>query len=453
MFDIAKGVDKYKDLIYYAEKYIWQNPETGYVEHKTSKYMAERFTELGYKLTYAGNIPGFFTVLDTGKKGPTLLIFAEMDSLVVSTHPDCDKTTKAVHACGHHAQCAALLGVAAALKDMDKAGILSGKIKLCVVPAEEGVVVEQIEELRKKGVIKYVSGKQEFMYRGFFDDCDLAFMLHSRISHENEKVRFAVTKGSNGVIRKVIRFVGRAAHAGSDPEKGINALYAANLFLNAANALRETFKDEDHIRFHPIISKGGLAVNSIPDEVVVESFVRGANIDAIDELNEKINRAAAGCAVAMGAKAFIRDRIGSQPLYDNADLQQTAIKATEELFGEGSAFDTGEWLGSSTDMGDISAIMPAMHGYIDGGVIGNLHGSDFKVVDVERACVDSAKIQMAIIKELMGSGAGKAKKIVENGKGKYRTISEVLKIFDGINVEKELTEYKTDGVFIDCERS
>ena len=450
MFDIIGHVDKYRDLILEAEEYIWKNPETGYVEYKTSRFMAEKFKSLGYELQMAGNIPGFFTVLDTGQPGPTLLMFAELDSLVVETHPDADKTTNAVHACGHHTQCAALLGVAAVLRDMQAEGLLSGKIKLCVVPAEEGVVVEQIEEFRRKGVIRYVSGKQEFMYRGFFDDCDLAFMMHSRISKEDENVRFALTKGSNGVIRKVVRFEGKAAHAGSDPEKGINALYAANLFLNAVNALRETFKDEDHMRVHPIISKGGLAVNSIPDDVVVESFVRGADIDSVMELNRKVNRAAAGAAIAIGAKVSVRDRLGSEPLRDNTDTQKAAIEAVEELFGSGSAKDTGEWLGSSTDMGDISAIMPAMHGYIDGGVAGNLHGSDFRVVDSERASVDSAIMQIAIILKLMGDGAKVARRIVENGKGKYRKIPEVLDIFDKINIDRELVEYGKDGVSINC---
>ena len=448
MFDIVESVNKYKDLIYQAEKYIWQNPETGYVEYKTSEYMAEKFIELGYELTFAGNIPGFYTVLDTGKPGPTLLVFAELDSLAIESHPDCDRATKAVHACGHHIQCASLLGVAAVLKDMQKEGLLGGKIKLCVVPAEEGIVVEQIEDFKRQGIIKYVSGKQEFMYRGFFDDCDLAFMIHTRTAKSNKNVRLVLPKGSNGVIRKVIKFMGKSSHAGIAPENGINALYSANLALNAINALRETFKDGEHLRVHPIISNGGLAVNAIPDEVIVESFVRGAKMETIKELNEKVNRALSGCAVAMGAKVHVRDRVGSEPLYDNADMQNLTLEAVDEIFGEGSVYISDEWSGGSTDMGDISTVMPALHGYIVGGVEGSLHGSDFKVVDVDKACVDSTKMQVALIKKLMENDAVKAKEIVENAKGKYKSIPEVLEILDQINIEKELVEYNEKGIFI-----
>ena len=287
MIELIKAVDKYKDLIFSAEKYIWKNPETGYFEYKTNKYMAEQFKSLGYSINQAGDIPGFYTVFDTGRAGPTLLIFAEMDSIIIDSHPECDKITKAVHACGHNAQCAAILGVAAVLKEIEKENLLSGKIKFCIVPAEEAIEFEKREELCRKGIIKYGAGKQEFMSRGYFNDCDLAFMLHSRISEENEKTFFVTTKGSNGVIRKIIKFIGKSAHAGSDPEKGINALYAANLALDAVNALRETFKDEDHIRSHSIISKGGLSVNAVPDEVIIESYVRGGSTEAIKSVNKK----------------------------------------------------------------------------------------------------------------------------------------------------------------------
>ena len=68
--------------------------------------------------------------------------------------------------------------------------------------------------------------------------------------------------------------------------------------MNAANALRETFREKDCIRFHPITTSGGDAVNAIPDKVVMESYVRGSNSAAISRENEKINRALAGSAAA-----------------------------------------------------------------------------------------------------------------------------------------------------------
>ena len=117
MKNLLRFVDKYQDMILEAERYIWQHPETGYREVNTSKYMEDKFEALGYELVRAGNIPGFYTVLDTGRPGPEILIMGELDSLICPNHPESDPKTGYVHACGHHAQCAALLGIAAALKE------------------------------------------------------------------------------------------------------------------------------------------------------------------------------------------------------------------------------------------------------------------------------------------------------------------------------------------------
>ena len=117
MKNIDRAVEKYRDLILEAERYIWDNPETGYKEFKTSAYMEEKFRELGYELTLADGITGFYTVIDTGREGPEVMVLAELDSVICPSHPAADKTTGAVHACGHNAQCAAMLGIAAALKD------------------------------------------------------------------------------------------------------------------------------------------------------------------------------------------------------------------------------------------------------------------------------------------------------------------------------------------------
>ena len=119
MKKIFDQVDKYEQLILSAEKYIWENPEPGYKEFKTNEYMIAQFEKLGYTVTRAENITGFYTVVDTGKVGPTVLVLAELDSLINFNHPDCDKKTGAVHNCGHHAQCAAMLGLAGALSNKE----------------------------------------------------------------------------------------------------------------------------------------------------------------------------------------------------------------------------------------------------------------------------------------------------------------------------------------------
>ena len=426
MQNITRAVEKYREMILDAERYIWKNPETGYKEIKTSAYMEEKFRELGYELTLADGITGFYTVVDTGREGPEVLVLAELDSIICPAHPAADKQTGAVHACGHNAQCAAMLGIAAALKDEAVLGELSGRIRLCVVPAEELLEIEYRNELKKQGKIKYFGGKSEFLHRGYFDGVDIALMVHTAGG-------FAVMGGSNGCIAKSIIYRGVASHAGGAPDHGRNALYAANCGLNAINAIRETFRDQDHIRVHPIITHGGDMVNAIPETVRLESYVRGKTFDAIAENNRKVNRALCGAALSIGTNIEIIDMPGYSPLTNAPDMMEIARDAARLLdpdvkffFGEGVT-DTG-----STDMGDLSCIMPVVHPYCPGSR-GKGHGNDYEIYDPEAACIKSAEWQLAMLKLLLSDGAARALSVLESFKPQFESKEEFLKYQDSLN--------------------
>ena len=206
---IFDAIEESKEKILATERYIWTNPETGFREVKTTKYMEEKFEALGYELIKAGDIPGFYTVIDTGRPGPEVLVMGELDSLICHEHPEADPETGAVHCCGHSAQCAALIGLAAALKEPGILDDWSGRIRLCAVPAEELIEIEYRTELKNKGVIKYMGGKGEFLYRGYFDGVDLAFMIHATTG-----TSFSVLQGHAGCIAKRIIYKGVSAHAG-----------------------------------------------------------------------------------------------------------------------------------------------------------------------------------------------------------------------------------------------
>ncbi|MBR2106514.1 MAG: hypothetical protein IJ937_04535, partial [Treponema sp.] len=111
----------------------------------------------------------------------------------------------------------------------------------------------------------------------------------------------------------------------------MNALYAANLGLSAINAVRETFREEDVIRVHPIITNGGNAVNAIPDKVVIQSSVRGASFDGIDNANKKVNRALIGAALSLGANIEIENTPGYAPLLTADGMADIAEKAAKGL--------------------------------------------------------------------------------------------------------------------------
>lgn len=442
---LMEMVAKYESLIYDTADYIWKNPETGYREWKTSAYMEEHFEALGYTLTKAGNIPGFYADLDTGRPGPKIAILGELDSLIVGNHPDADPETHAVHACGHNAQCAILLGVAAAMKEPGALDGLCGSIRFMAVPAEELIELGFREELRKQGVIRYFGGKVEFISRGYFDGVDMAMMIHSGKLPEGKTL--SVSQGCNGCITKNITFKGVASHAGGSPEAGKNALYAATCGLNAVNAIRETFVDSEHIRFHPIITEGGAAVNAIPERTKVETYVRGASYEAIVEYNKKLNQAMAGSAAAIGATVLLEDRPGYFPLNNDKNLNALAKEAMEAIGGPGCVEETDHWDTGSTDMGDVSSIMPAVHPY-GAGAIGTGHGMDYYIDDPERACVAPAKCLLIMADRLLSNDAALAKKVLAENKPRFASKEDYLKAIESLNMTKNAVVKKEDGTVV-----
>ena len=436
MQTIFNAVEKNRQIVFDTAKYIWENPETGYKEFKADKYLKEQMTKLGYEIVPAENITGFYSVLDTGKPGPTVLVLAELDSVICPDHKCADPKTGAVHACGHHAQCAALIGVAAALKEKGVTDGLSGKIKLCFVPAEELLEIEFRSELKKKGIIKYYGGKGEFLYRGYFDDVDLAFMVHT-------SQKFSVNKRANGCLAKSIIYKGLAAHAGGSPWCGKNALYAATCGINAVNAIRETFNDTDYIRFHPIITSGGAIVNAIPERVKIETYVRGITFDSIKNANKRVNQALCGAALSLDNNVEIIDIPGYSPLVNAPDMIDLA-KETYHKVCPGKEFEIREVGTGSTDMADLSCVMPVVHPYA-GGAIGKGHGNDYYINDEESSYITSAKWQLVMLKTLLENGGERAKEIKKNFKPVFSSKEEFLAYQDSLNDSGDRITYNQDG--------
>ena len=434
---IIDAVEKNKELVQKAHKYIWSNPETGYREWKTTEYLKKEYEKLGYNLNMAGDIPGFYTEIDTGKEGPKVMILGELDSLICPNHPDSDPETGAVHCCGHSAQSAALLGIAAALKEPGIMDDMCGKIVLCAVPAEELIEVEYRTELKNKGVIKYFGGKAEFLRRGYFDDVDIAFMVHTSIEP-------SANLGSIGCMAKKISYKGVSAHAGGSPWRGVNALYAANLGLSAINSIRETFKDNEHIRVHPIITHGGEVVNAIPELVTMESFVRGLTFEAIADANNKVNRALCGAALSLGAHIEIDDTPGYSPLINDENMLDIAQEMSKYAYPDMEFKRKQIYSTGSTDMGDLSGIMPVVHPYAPGGK-GTSHGDNYQIESVQLACVDCAKWQMLMLWKLLTNGAECAKKVIAEFTPRFASKEEFLAYIDSIESHGERITYLDDG--------
>jgi amidohydrolase len=425
---VCEAIDRQSEKIVNVGETIRKSPELGFKEFKTSRLVEETMREIGLLPKGGLAITGVRGEARGKTDGPTFALLGELDGLVVAGHPGADAQTGAAHACGHNAQVAAMLGAALGLVGAKAFEHLAGRVVFFAVPAEEyGDVAWRVEQARA-GKLEFLGGKPELLRLGHFDDVDMAMMIH--LTPQPEYRRAGLAASNNGCIVKTVRYMGRASHAGGAPHLGINALYAAQIGLAAINAIRETFRDEDSIRVHPIITHGGSQVNVIPADVRIETYVRGKTVEAILDANVRVDRALKAGALALGAQVEIETLPGYLPLFNHEGMAKYFLANASAQLGVDSVTKLGHRSGS-TDMGDISHVMPTLHPYI-GGASGSGHGADYKIVDPKLAYVENAKQLALMAVDMLWDDAKAAKGILADFKPRL-TREAYLSFQRGIN--------------------
>ncbi len=192
------------------------------------------------------------------------------------------------------------------------------------------------------------------------------------------------------------------------------------------------------------MTAGGDSVNIIPEQVKLESYVRGASLPAIIAANQKINRALAAGAAALGAKALIIDRPGYAPLHNDSNLAELAKSCMEALVGPQRVSFTKKHSTGCTDMGDISCVMPAIHPSAS-GASGAAHSSEFHIADLEKACLNSAKAQMLLIDSLLQDDAANARQVLAKARPPYSSIKAYLAATEKLSYDLDSVVYRPDG--------
>ena len=399
---------------------ILDHPESGYREVRTSMLVADWLRTIGFQVQSEIAKTGIIATLDTGRPGPHVAVMGELDSLILPTHTHADAETGAAHACGHHAQIGSLLTAAAGLQVKSVTDGLTGKISFMATPAEEYIELEYRQSLRAKREIEFFGGKQEFIKLGFFDDIDIAMLTHTG-SEKNGT--FGVGGSNNGMIGKTVRYVGKASHAGGAPHLGVNALNAANFGLAAIHAQRDTFRAQDTVRVHPIITQGGTVVNSVPANVSMETYVRASNVPAILSVSEKVDRALRAGALATGASVRIQTSPGYLPAQYDRPLTEIYRNNASSLIGDENVIELKHGTGCS-DMGDVSQIIPSIQPTAN-ATSGHGHGVDYLVENYDLAVIKSGKAMGMTVIDLLSKDGETGKNII--GKFNARmTISEYL---------------------------
>lgn len=387
---------------------IYQHPELGYKEIRTAGKVKKLLEKEGISYKDQVAYTGILATIDSGKPGPHIGLICELDAVPTLNHPYANQEDHAAHTCGHYAQIGTMMGVFLSLHKAKVMEKLCGKVTLVVTPAEEFCDLEYRRGLIAEGKIKHASGKQEMIELGVFDDMALILSCHA-MGLDMTIYDAEVGAGLNGFLCKKAIFHGKGAHAGSNPAGGVNALNAANLAMSGINFLRETFKEEDAIRVHFIIGEGGQSINTVPERVTLEMYVRAKTVDAILETDQKVTRALRAGALAIGCDLEIVDTPGYLPLHQDKNLTEL-VKTHILNYISPERIAQGTHGFASGDMGDLSSLYPIVEIGV-GGFTGTMHGCDFKTSDYEQAYRVPAAYFIDTIVDLLSNEGKKAYEI------------------------------------------
>ena len=429
-----KAINGRADELERIARDILDHPESGFRETRTSKLVADWFTENGLDVQTGVAKTGVIGTYDTGRPGPHIAVMGELDSLIVPGHSHADPDTGAAHACGHHAQIGSMLTVAVGLLDETVNKGLVGKVSFMAAPAEEYIELEYREWLRENGEIEFFGGKQEFIRLGFFEGVDIAMLTHTGSETAGT---FGIGGSNNGMIGKTVQYIGKAAHAGGSPHLGVNALNAAQIGLAAVHAQRETFRDADTVRVHPIITRGGSAVNSVPDDVRIETYVRASNVPAILSTSEKVDRALRAGALATGASVRIQTNPGYLPARYDERLIEVYRHNAASLIGDDNVIDLNHTTGC-TDVGDVSQIVSTIQPTAN-ATSGNGHGIDYMVDDYELAVIKAGKAMGLTVIDLLADNGEQGNRIAGSFNAPM-TVGEYLSRMRGFRSDKTYEE-------------
>jgi amidohydrolase len=368
---LSKDIDSRAAQLGALSKKLHDHPETAMKEHQAAGWLVKYLKDNGFKVESGiYEMPTAFRAV-YGKGKPAIGFLAEYDAL-----------PKLGHACGHNL--IAVTSLAAGIASKLLADEFGGAIVVYGTPGEEGD-----------------AGKAQMEQKGAFRDIDIAMITHPGGGNQ-------AVQGALACQTLIVEFIGKAAHAAADPDRGINALEAMILSYNAINALRQHIRPT--ARVHGIITDGGEAPNIVPAHTAASFIVRSVDDAYLDVLKDKVLNCFIGAATATGAKLK----------YEWAGVRYSAMRnniAMAKLFQRNMLVlgrsvplgDTSSSMGSS-DVGNVSALVPTIQPYVGIATAKTLiHSAEFEKVTgtapALKVMLDAGKAMAMTAADLMADPA------------------------------------------------
>jgi aminobenzoyl-glutamate utilization protein B len=366
----AASIEKHQADLIDLSNQVWKFAETALRETKSSKVLGDYAEKQGFKVErgVAGMPTAFIATF--GQEKPIIGILGEFDALPgisqkVSPVKEALQEGAPGHGCGHNLFGAASLGAAIAIKEMIESGKLKGTIRFYGTPAEESV-----------------GGKVYMAREGLFKDLDVCLAWHPATEISSD------TDSTQAIVDLIVEFKGKAAHAAFDPWNGRSAVDGLEIFTHALNMMREHVKPT--VRMHYVIVKGGDVPNVVPEYAKLWLWLRDSKRTGVEDLLKRVRKISDGAALAADVESKLTIQTGDYELHVNftgqrilynnlkwmpplkfteeeqqfakqiqkaTDVPQTGLKTEVKPFNE----HPGDPEGGSTDVGDVSWIVPTIH--------------------------------------------------------------------------------------------
>ena len=343
-------IEQDKDYIISLRRWFHSHPELSMKEYNTAARIEEELNAIGILARRVGGT-GVLGVLK-GRKGPgrRVVLRADTDALPIQdekTVPYASQCPGVMHACGHDAHTAALLGAARALKKLEDS--LSGEIGFVFQPGEE-----------------YGAGAVLFVREGVLEGADRSFGVHMQSNLPVGQVAMNLGAENASVDHFTIRIHGRSAHV-STPELGADALYAAAQIVTALQGLVGRLKSPtDPALIGVGVLRSGEGYNIVAREAVIEGTVRCFSEETRAMINGKIADTARGVAALYNTTAEIETESFTRALINDARVYAETAPLVEKVVGRGNLVVKELSLGGD-DMAEIMAVVPGVYAFVGSG--------------------------------------------------------------------------------------
>lgn len=376
--DIERLEFAYREEFQSISDYLFNNPELGGEEFLSSQYIGDFMKKHGFEVSYPyDDIPTAFIAEFGDATGPTIAFLAEYDGL-----PGYDTPSGNGHACAHNWIAATMCGVAVVLSKLKSR--YKGRIMLIGTPAEETY-----------------GAKVNMIKKNAFSEVDIIFQAHL----ENDTV---VDSSALAMSSMRFEFTGRAAHAASYPEEGINALDAVQIMFMGVNSLRQHLRDD--ARVHGIITEGGVATNIVPDKGVCKISMRAKDRNYLKHVVSRVIDCARGAALITGAQVDYEkfendfDDLVNVPSLMDMTVRNLKHVGIDRFLSKEDAPPPG-----STDIGNVSYVCPTLYAEIAMGA-----DRPFRVHEAEALSYANSEFAYKRMEQVIKAYAMTAVELFEN---------------------------------------